>query len=122
VCPSTNITTGITGEYFMERFEIDSRATVMMDVSEGPIVINVYKRFDIDYRAEMKVEGGSTKDVTINVLHDWYIKIDYRVKFRGVLYAPNSKVELDDRSELTGAIYARRISVDRKARFSYHPE
>ncbi len=111
-----------SGEYYMRKFEIDSRASVVMDVSKGPIVVNVVNQFDIDYRAEIKVEGGSTKDVAINVLHDRYIKIDYRAKVRGTLYAPNSKVKLDDKSQLEGAVHARRISMDRKARFSPHAE
>ncbi len=110
------------GEYFMEKLEIDSRATVVMDVSKGPIVVNVVGRFDIDYRAEIKIQGTSTKDVTINVLNDRVITIDYRAKVRGTLYAPNSKVKLDDKSQLEGAVHARRISVDRKARFRPHAE
>ena len=102
------------GDYYMEKFEVDKHATVVID---GPATVNVVERLDVDKYAEIEIRSGEIKDVTFNVLNDRRIEIDRYAKFKGILLAPNSKVKLDDNCELEGAVYARRISVDDGATF-----
>lgn len=107
------------GEYFMEKFEIGARATVVI---HGPVTINVVERLDIDRYAEIEIESGKTGDLIINVLNDRRIRIGRHVKFRGRLVAPNSWVWFRYDSEIEGAVHARRIWAGRRVRFRPHAD
>lgn len=111
-----------TGTYFMQRLVIDRGALLLIDLSEGPVTINVVKRLRFGHRVKVDVVGGTTSGVTMNVLKDRSIRIGPYTKLRGTLVAPSSKVTLGYRSELEGAVYADRIYMSPRASFHFHEE
>jgi cytoskeletal protein CcmA (bactofilin family) len=111
-----------SGNYSMERLVLHRRATLSIDLSEGPVTINVVKRLRFAHRGEVDVVSGTTSGVTINVLQNRCVWIGPYVTVRGTLVAPNSMVWFGYRSKLEGAVYADRISVGPRASFQFHEE
>ncbi|MBW2059143.1 MAG: DUF1565 domain-containing protein [Deltaproteobacteria bacterium] len=117
-----------SGVYNMRRLYLYRGATLSVDLSGGPVTINVVKRLRIGMRARVNIESGSTRDVTFNVLGSTgrcrrdRIRIAPFAEFRGTLVAPRSRVRLGFRSELEGAVYAKRIYVSWRARFNPHAD
>jgi hypothetical protein len=111
-----------SGDYHMENLTARRGATISVDLSKGPIRINVLESLRIGHHVNIDIASGMTHDVTINVLNDYLIWIGSHAKLRGTLVAPNSMVWLRHGSEIEGAVYARGIWVGRKVRFQPHAD
>jgi len=111
------------GDYFIEKFDTDPHSTVAIDLSAGPITINITKELDIDEYVEMIIDpasSGTTRDITINSLAAGKIKIENDARVLGTLIAPHAKVKMEDDGAIKGAIYADRISFDQGGLFLSH--
>jgi hypothetical protein len=107
------------GEYYMERLVVHCGATISI---EGPVTINVVNGLYMGRNAEIEIESGKTRDLTINVLNGNPVWIGSYAVVRGTLVASNARVWLGYRSELEGAVYARRIYAGCRVHFEPHAE
>jgi cytoskeletal protein CcmA (bactofilin family) len=110
------------GDYYIRSFNTDRDAKIVVDLSEGPVTINVTKELDIAKRVEIQVTGsGNGNGPTITYLGRRKIEIEKGAIFNGTLIAPRAKVKLDKGSTLYGAVYALQISLDNGVSFSPAP-
>jgi len=104
-----------SGDYFFECLELDDDSILEIDVTNGPVTINVVDHLDIEKDVEfIIIPGGesATDQVTINVKDDKSIKVDRGSKILGTLVAPDAKVTLEDDVSFKGSICARNIEVE----------
>jgi uncharacterized repeat protein (TIGR01451 family) len=114
-----------SGEYFFERLYIETDATVLFNVINDPISINVADNLEVQESAEFKIapeSEGTTRDITINAMQQGNIKIRPNAIVCGILVAPNAKVTFQDHSKLEGAAYARIISLENGVNVQYHDD
>jgi len=112
-----------SGDYYIDELDTDPQAIVWVDLTGGPITINVVTELDIDDGVAIIIrpeDSGTTTDITINALQEEKIEIEYDATLRGTLIAPNAKVKFEDNSSLEGAVYAREISLDSGVSFIHH--
>jgi len=111
------------GDYYIDEFDTDPQAIVWVDLTGGPITINVVTELDIDDGVAIIIspeDSGTTTDITINALQEAKIEIEHDARLRGTLNAPNAEVKFEENSALEGAVYAREISLDSGVRFIHH--
>jgi len=106
-----------SGTHCFKELDVDDRATLRL---EAPIVIVVSKKLEVDGDARIVLASGSTREVAVWFLGEKKVEIDKRAEFWGTLFAPRAKVDFEDGSRLTGAVYAKEIEFDKGARFRYH--
>jgi len=114
-----------SGKYYLNRLVMDGEAQLNLDLSGGPITINVVDRllFRKDSEIIIKEGTGSSEDITINYLGTRTAVFDKGGKFQGSIIAPRAKVELGSGSGFLGSICGRRVEFrkDARARFHGHP-
>lgn len=108
------------GPYFLRELKTDDSAILTFDVSNGRIELNVVKKLEFGKDAELKITGANTRDVLINYAGKKEVEIEDRGVFRGTLLAPKATVEFETDSRLEGAVYARKIYLDKGVSFYYH--
>jgi cytoskeletal protein CcmA (bactofilin family) len=109
-----------SGNYFFKTLDTKPGAKILFDAASGPITVNVVGELDIDENVELRLKTGTTRDVTINALHN-SIKIDRGATVRGTLIAPHAAVEFKGDCMIEGAVYARQISLRKGCTFEFHP-
>lgn len=106
---------GNSGDYFFRKLEIEKRATLSIDVSRGPVTINISREIDFDENSEVLIKPGGDANselVTFNYRDDGKVKIQEEARVAGTINAPRALVVLEERSRFKGAIFAERIEVE----------
>lgn len=116
-----SILTLTRGEYTVSSLRIEGDdAIVELDLSAGPIVLNIEDWSMPSARGlSFVARHGSTRDVVINYAGTHKQTLQ-RSLVQGTLYAPNATIEFDDGSVLEGACYAKRVKIGPFSRFSSH--
>lgn len=112
-----------TGTYFIEELKTKKEVTLGFNISNGPIIINVEKKVDLDKNLNVNILPLGINDsryVVINSLKD--IKVDKESILLGSLNAPYGKVEIKEGIEFYGSISAEEISVDKEVKVTYHAD
>ena len=111
------------GEYFMVELDLDREAVLEIDVSDGPVTINVQNELDFSRDTEVIItpsgEAG-TRAVTFNKLGSRKVDIGKRSRVLGTIIAPDATVELEEESRFKGSIAAREIDVKTGATVLHH--
>ena len=112
-----------SGDYYIKEFHAHHNAAILIDLSKGPIFINVEKKLHVDKYFEIRIdplESGTTKDIFINIREKKNVTIKKGSIVRGTIVAPNAEVKFKDGCQLEGAVYAKKISIDKDVRIRYH--
>ena len=110
-----------SGDYFFTQAEFKKEAVLSVDVSGGPVTINVVN--DVKFEKETEVDivplgdAGSTL-VRINTLDDVTIKKEARIL--GTIVAPEGKVLVDKEGFFKGLICAKEIEVKKEGTLLFH--
>jgi cytoskeletal protein CcmA (bactofilin family) len=128
-----------SGTYYFERFTVHHHAEVVLDLSHGPVTLNIEEGLHMGHHTRVTLQGGDAGDVLFNVVgpglthaeprededpDEWAsqdrqgrrdstpnlaIRILHNVQFAGTIYAPQGKVRLGHHSQMQGAVLARQV-------------
>ncbi len=96
------------GSYYFRKFTLDPNSVVDFDFSQGNVRIYVQSELKIYDHVQMNGDTLSKNYVLWNVAQTSTLKLGSDSRLMGLIVAPKARVELGDRSFLTGAIYARK--------------
>ncbi|MFQ5651813.1 MAG: FlgD immunoglobulin-like domain containing protein [bacterium] len=111
-----------SGEYFVDELELEHSAILSIDVSNGPVTINIARELEFERSAEVRIvpANARTNLVTYNQLGPKTVKIGKSATVLGTINAPQAKVKLKQASRFKGSICAKEINVKKKASFRHH--
>ena len=110
------------GVYNINRFLLDADGDLFLDLSNGPVTINVYSRLLMRKNVKFKIEGatGSSKDLTINYAGTNKVVFDKDGEYFGNIIAPNARVKFGSNSLFHGSVCAKRIDMRKDSRAFFH--
>jgi hypothetical protein len=112
-----------SGDYYLKKLELKASATLMADVSDGPVKIHVETKLSFDKNAQVSVTPGgenNTAKVIFEFLGGAKVSIGEQARVLGNVIAPEAIVELRKNSRLKGSICAELIKVKEGAVFLHH--
>ena len=110
-----------SGVYFLEELKLKKGVGVAMDLSTGPVVVNVVRSIDFgqDVRVSLSPLGEvDSRYVTFNTLAD--IQVGQGGLVLGSLNAPEGKVHLKQGVRLGGSIGGEEVNVDADTVLIHH--
>ncbi|MDZ7292345.1 MAG: T9SS type A sorting domain-containing protein [candidate division KSB1 bacterium] len=112
-----------TGNYFFKVLETKTESILEIDVTSGPVTINVVTKLllgkEITVTVKPSGEAGSDK-VIFNTLQSTKVTLDKGGYILGTVIAPNTEVLLAKNNRFRGAICAQKIIVERDVVFMHH--
>ncbi len=114
---------GNSGEYFFGTADFGKKTVLEIDVSSGPVVINVVDEFEFGGGSKMVLLPNGEDDselVTLNYLGDKKVDIDEEVDFFATIVAPAAEVSFGEDSFFRGAICAYFIQLHDGGTFLHH--
>ncbi|MCB9509099.1 MAG: T9SS type A sorting domain-containing protein [Deferribacteres bacterium] len=112
-----------SGDYFMDELDTDNFAKVVIDVSGGPVNINVVKDLEIDDAVEIVIDpgGDSNSDLlTFSTMQKNKVDIGKYTKVLGNIIAPKAEVHFSDESQFRGTVCADKVTVEEGVPFLHH--
>ena len=109
-----------TGVYFFEELTVEEAAFLEIDVSTGPVEVNVEKKIDINEEVTMSLSPLGEEDsrhVTFNTKED--LSVDKKAVLLGQWIA-EGKADLAEEVMLRGSICAEEIIIDKDAVLLQH--
>ena len=110
-----------SGEYFFAQAEFKKRAVLSVDVSGGPVTINVVSDVKFEKETEVQIvplgEAGSPF-LRINTLDDVTIKKDARIL--GTVVAPEGNLTIEKKGYFRGLACAKQIEVKKDGTMLFH--
>ncbi len=112
-----------SGEYFFEEIRYEEEEAVFdLDVSGGPIAINVTDNLELGPEVEIRLpdDEDDSDQVLFCTLQSDELELGKEAYFLGTLLAPNADVVLKKNTQLRGAICAKSIEIERDCLFIGH--
>ncbi|MEM8557032.1 MAG: T9SS type A sorting domain-containing protein [Bacteroidota bacterium] len=112
--------------YTFDELLINRNATLILDVANGPMTLNVATRFNIGADVEVRVVsfGGAnpllSANVTLNTTQTATLNVGARSNFIGTINAPSATVWVRTDAAFRGAIAAREIKVNNRTTVVRH--
>ncbi len=114
---------GSSGNYFFHKLELKALAKLSVDVSQGPVEINLVQKFHFDTDVEIVITPAvevSARFVTFNDMGSEDLHIHERSHVSGNINAPNAKLILYDGVFFKGAVAAEEIEVQKNVTCLHH--
>ena len=105
---------GSSGQYFLHKLDVKTFGRLSLDVSQGPVEINLVQKFHFEKDVEVNIAPAteaSSRLVTFNVKDNDEIHIHDRSNVAGTVNAPKSKVILFEAVFFKGAVSGKEIQV-----------
>ena len=115
--------TGNSGEYFFHKLDLKTLATLSVNVSQGPVKINLVQKFHFEQSVQFVITpatAASTKLLTINVKGSDDLHIHENSHVSGTINAPRADIILYDEVFFKGAIAAEKIEVRKNVTCLHH--
>ena len=112
-----------SGTYYMQSLNTHWYTTLDIDVSGGPVTVNVVGNLNFGNRSEVTISPGgetATSQLTFNRMDIGATNIRSRAKAMGTINVPDGSVVLHKNSRFKGVVYAKKIKVHPGATFSPH--
>ncbi|MGH7494520.1 MAG: FlgD immunoglobulin-like domain containing protein [bacterium] len=111
------------GQYFFEEFDAEEGAVISIDVSAGPVNINVSEDLEFDDHVEIEITPlgqEATNQVNFITLQKNRVDIGEDALILGWIYAPNAEVHFDEECRFKGSVVAKSITVEEEVVFFPH--
>ena len=111
------------GQYRFERFNLGRDARLELDLSGGPVVIDVVDKLKMKRRVRMVVTsatGGAT-DVLVQSGSPHWIRLKRGSHLLGTFLAPEADLRLGQWTKLEGALYGRQVIAKKGAEVVANP-
>ncbi len=114
---------GSTGDYFMHKLDVKKFGILSIDVSQGPVNINLVDKFHFDKDVQVVITPAgqlATRFVTFNIADNSDLHIHERSAVSGNIIAPTGKVKLYEDAFFKGAVCAKEIEVKENVILLHH--
>jgi hypothetical protein len=112
-----------TGEYFLNKLVTDEGAVISIDVSAGPVSVNIVTRLALGDEVEIVLAPSgqaATNQVNFITLQKQIVDIGECSLILGWIYAPNAEVHFNEDSRFKGSVVAKAVTVDEEVVFVPH--
>ncbi len=111
-----------SGNYFFNTLDTGVKSVLSMDVSGGPVNVNVVNSLDFDKQMKVMTSAGDAGSslVTFTTLQESRLTIGERARVAGTIIAPEAAIRLSKNSRFKGSICAEEIVVLQGAVFLPH--
>ncbi|NOZ29289.1 MAG: DUF1349 domain-containing protein [Chloroflexi bacterium] len=104
-----------SGQYAFREIKVDEKATISLDLANGPVVVDVVEEMDLKHDVRMEVSGiGSAADILWRVAGE-HVHLGQGGSYLGTFLAPNADIDLYENAVLEGALYGQRVDIKRRA-------
>lgn len=112
-----------SGTYEFQRFKVDRESTINLDLSGGPIIIDVIDRLRLGRRTRVVVTSavGGAEDILVQFAGRRRGKIKRDSEVLGTFLAPDADLRVGRGTLLEGGIYGRKVKVHRRAEITANP-
>jgi PKD repeat protein len=105
------------GRYTFEWIQVKKEATIEFDLGDGWINIDVVKNVDMLEGVTMAItsDEGQANDILFRIMGQ-SVNLHQNGLFLGTFVAPSANVQMGEGSELTGALYGRKVDLKERSR------
>lgn len=112
------------GDYYFNTLDTDPLAVILLDVTDGPVNVNIVEEFDIDEKVQIKItpegEAGTDK-VTFNLKQVPKLDIGKGARVLGAFIASHAEIHFSKDSKFRGSICSGgAITVEPRVPFQFH--
>jgi hypothetical protein len=118
---ATNTLTLTHGSYRLDKLTIDSDGTLHIENSEGPVTLYVTGDVFVSDRGAITVSDPDPEKLALYVIGSRQVEFRNDGVFTGVIYAPNSGLEIRNNGEFFGSFVADNVLLRNAARVHYDP-
>lgn len=114
---------GGNGDYFFEKLIFKKSTTLVVDVTDGPVTINVVERLSIGNGFEVVITPGgqaSSNFVTFNSRQNGTLKVGKSARVLGSVIAPSATVSFSKNAQIKGGVCAKNIRTAKGVTFIPH--
>lgn len=86
---------------------------------QGPVTLYVTGKVDIQGKKSFKLKEKAADGFVLYIEGQGTVRLTESGEFNGIIYAPNSKVEIGGRSQVSGAVVGRVIKLKDEAQIQY---
>ncbi len=113
-----------SGDYYFNTLDTDPFAGILLDVTDGPVNVNIVEEFDIDENVQIKItpEGEAGTDrVTFNLKQVPKLDIGKGARVLGAFIASHAEIHFSKDSKFRGSICSGgSITVEARVPFQFH--
>ncbi len=132
-----------SGVYYFERFSLAKQTSLIFDLEDGPVTVNISKRLTLGRRAVVSVNGGSASDILFNIASPQHVdsgetddddegddddddnngvhrrtnSLARGVHFLGTIYAPASRIAVARDAVVEGGLLGWQVTLARDVVF-----
>ncbi|MGH7596385.1 MAG: pre-peptidase C-terminal domain-containing protein [bacterium] len=111
-----------SGVYFFNSLKVGAHAELKVDLSGGPVTINVVNTLQFLKMSEIEIKPatGSSRDIRINYAGTGTVALGENGEYQGVIFAPQGKIDLGVVADFKGALLGKSVNIRKNARVFPH--
>jgi hypothetical protein len=116
-----------SGVYFFNSLKVGAHAELKVDLSGGPVTINVVNTLQFLKMSEIEIKSasgsagrGSSRDIRINYAGAGTVVLGENGEYQGVIFAPQGKIDLGVVADFKGALFGKSVNIRKNARVFPH--
>ncbi|MCI0694755.1 pre-peptidase C-terminal domain-containing protein [candidate division KSB1 bacterium] len=111
-----------SGVYFFNTLKVGARAELKVDLSGGPVTINVVNTLQFLKRSEIEIESatGFSRDIRINYAGTETVELGENGEYQGAIFAPKGTINLGEEADFKGMLLGKFVKIREDARVFPH--
>jgi hypothetical protein len=116
-----------SGVYFFNSLKVGAHAELKVDLSGGPVTINVVKTLQFLKMSAIRIESatgyalrGSSRDIRINYAGTGTVELGENGAYQGAIFAPKGTIELGVVADFKGLLLGKFVTIRKNARVFPH--
>ena len=107
------------GSYLLSELTVKNEGTLEIDNADGPVTLYILGEVDFSHDGQVQFADPDPEKFAIYVAGGFEVDIDEYSQFSGVIYAPESLIEIEEDSEFYGAAVGHTVRVEQNAQVHY---
>ena len=112
---NTEIFTLSPGSYLLSELTVKNHGTLYIDNADGPVTLYLLGEVDLSDKGHVQFADPDPEKFAIYVAGGFDVDIDEESQFSGVIYAPDSLIEIEEGAEFFGAAVGHTVRVEQNA-------
>lgn len=111
-----------SGVYFFNSLTVDTHAELKVDLSGGPVTINVVNTLQFLKMSAIEITSttGSSRDIRINYAGTGTVALGENGEYQGTIFAPKGTIDLDVVADFKGTLLGKFVTIRKNARVFPH--
>jgi hypothetical protein len=104
-----------SGVYFFNILKVGENAALKVDLSGGPVTINVVKTLQFLKMSEIEIKSatGSSRDIRINYAGTGTVELGENGEYQGAIFAPKGTIELGVEADFKGMLLGKFVTISK---------